>query len=112
MRHKSSDEYLKAVQVAFEEERYEDALQNAVMGYTRSVDEKLDARGHTFLRILRSIVLALETSSTSSGEKGRPTEPSCSFCGRPSSETKILVGASGAICSDCAKRAISFFSAH
>jgi len=102
---KSLDQHLKAVQKAVAEKRFDDALESSALGFKRSIADKADARAQTFLRMMRSIVTVLDKDGTPE----RADTHSCSFCGR-TPPVQMLVGANGAICKDCARRASTFFS--
>jgi hypothetical protein len=108
-KRKDSKSYLALVRSSVAERRYEQALGYAVAGLKRCGVEKQENRKRTFLRLIRVIVTGLE-SSLGGLTANAVRNPSCSFCGRSQPEVRILAGATGAICKDCADRARSYFS--
>ena len=107
----STAKLLEEIRKDFEGNDFDAALERAVRGL--KLVPKGQARRQTFALLIGSIAKMLADSSNDLLEQGVPesvgSKNACSFCGRSAQELKILLGANGAICKNCATRAFEHF---
>lgn len=85
-----------------EQKNFEEALVYAIKAYLIATDIGDDISKNTFLGLIRFAIHNLVDKSLNEFDKETKQNPNCSFCGKNAPEVKVVAGASGAICQNCA----------
>lgn len=95
---------------ALQEEKYDDALYAAMKGYVIANDMDDEECKHSFLNLVKSSIYDLIEEELNRRDKESEQGYRCIFCGKRSDEVKLMAGALGSICQNCATQVHEHFT--